>query len=67
MNNPAELDSVLIVAAKRTPMASLLGDFTAVSAPKLGGTAIAACLEQVDISACLVDDVYMGNVISAGA
>ena len=47
-------------------LGGLLGDFTGVSAPLLGSTALAATIEQVGLDPALVDEVYMGNVISAG-
>ncbi len=59
-------NSVVVVAAKRTPMGGLLGDFSQVTAPQLGATAIAAALAQSGVNADQIDEVYMGNVISAG-
>ncbi|NND83466.1 MAG: thiolase family protein [Gammaproteobacteria bacterium] len=65
MSNDAE-NNVVIVAAKRTPMGGLLGDFAAVTAPQLGATAIRAVIDSAGIDAALIDEVYMGNVIAAG-
>src|SRR6266487_6004728 len=57
---------VAIVAAARTPVGSFLGDLSAVSAPKLGATAIRAALERAGLPADAVGEVYMGCVLPAG-
>lgn len=57
---------VAIVAAKRTAMGSFQGQFSSLSAPDLGAVAIQAALEQSTLSADQIDEVLMGNVISAG-
>src|SRR5690606_31899959 len=57
---------VYIVAAKRTPIGSFLGAFASVPAPRLGARAIAAALEQAKLAPELVQEVFMGNVLSAG-
>lgn len=59
-------ESVVIVAAKRTPMGSMLGSFGTVAAPDLGSVAIKATLEQAGVDPAKVDDLYFGNVVSAG-
>jgi acetyl-CoA C-acetyltransferase len=59
-------DSVVIVGAKRTPMGAFLGELAGVSAPRLGAVAIAGALEQASVDPDLVDEVLMGNVLSAG-
>lgn len=57
-------NSVVIVAAKRTPMGGFMGNLSAVASPKLGSDAIEAVLENVDKT--LVDEVIMGCVLPAG-
>ena len=57
-------DSVVIVAAKRTPMGGFMGSLSAVPATELGSTAIKAVVEGV--SADSVDEVIMGCVLPAG-
>lgn len=57
---------VYIVAAKRTPIGSFLGSLAGVPAPRLGARAIAAALEQAKLPAAAVQEVFMGNVLSAG-
>ena len=58
-------DSIVIVAATRTPMAGLMGDFADVRAPDLGATAIKAAVERAGISATDIDQVIMGCVLPA--
>lgn len=60
------IDKVVIAAAKRTPMGGLLGEFASVTAPELGCAALAAVIHDSQLDPALVDEVYMGNVISAG-
>ncbi len=57
--------SVFIAAAKRTPIGSLGGSLAALPAPRLGAAAIRATLEQSGLEPGLVDEVFMGNVLSA--
>ncbi|HEX4474725.1 MAG TPA: acetyl-CoA C-acyltransferase [Polyangiaceae bacterium] len=57
---------VFIVSAARTPIGSYLGALASESAPKLGAVAIVAALERAKLAAERVDEVFMGNVLSAG-
>ena len=59
-------DPVVIVGMARTPMAGFQGDFAALTAPQLGSFAIRAALERGGVDPALVDEVIMGNVLSAG-
>ncbi|MEO8305244.1 MAG: acetyl-CoA C-acetyltransferase [Betaproteobacteria bacterium] len=59
-------DPVVIVGAARTPMGALLGDFASLSASDLGAVAIRAAIERAGIAPADVDEVIMGNVLSAG-
>ncbi len=58
--------NVYIVAAKRTAIGSFGGALSSVPAPKLGGAAVKAALEQAGIALELVDEVVLGNVLQAG-
>lgn len=58
--------TVVIVAAKRTPVGSFLGSLSALSAPQLGSTVIRALLDETGISPETVSEVIMGNVLTAG-
>ena len=60
MDNP-----VVIVGAKRTPIGSMLGQFTGVPATQLGSTAVKAALEQSGVPAKDVSEVFMGCVLPA--
>jgi acetyl-CoA C-acetyltransferase len=59
-------DPIVIVGAARTPMGGLLGDFASLSASDLGAVAIKAAVERAGIGAADVQEVIMGNVLSAG-
>ena len=57
-------ETVVIVAAKRTPMGGFNGSLSAVPSTELGAVAIKAACESVDVSH--VDEVIMGCVLPAG-
>jgi acetyl-CoA C-acetyltransferase len=59
-------DPVVIVGAARTPMGAFQGDFKNVTAPELGAAAIRAAVDRAGIKPEDVDEVIMGNVLSAG-
>ncbi len=59
------MKEVYIVAATRTPIGSFGGALSSVSATKLGATAIQGAISQSGIPADAIDEVFMGNVISA--
>lgn len=54
-----------IVAAKRTPVGGFLGALSNFSAPQLGAVAIEAAIEQAGIPKTAIDEVILGNVLSA--
>ncbi len=57
---------VFIVSAARTPVGSFQGSLAPLPAPKLGAVAIRAALERANVKPELIDEVLMGNVLSAG-
>jgi acetyl-CoA C-acetyltransferase len=57
---------VYIVSYARTPIGSFLGALSPLSAPQLGAVAIGAAVERAGVQATDVDEVWMGNVLSAG-
>lgn len=59
------MKEVFIVSAVRTPIGSFGGMFANVSATQLGASAIKGALEKANVAANLVDEVLMGNVVSA--
>jgi len=59
-------NSVVIVSAKRSPIGSFQGAISSISAPKLGSLIISNILEETTVDPFLVDEIIMGNVLSAG-
>jgi acetyl-CoA C-acetyltransferase len=57
---------VYIVSAARTPIGSFLGALSSVRAPDLGAAAIRGALSRAKVGADTVQEVFMGNVLSAG-
>ncbi|MDP6339331.1 MAG: acetyl-CoA C-acetyltransferase [Candidatus Marinimicrobia bacterium] len=62
----SELRDVVIVSAKRTPVGAFQGALSSVPAPQLGATAIKAVLVETKVDPASIDEVIMGNVLSAG-
>lgn len=56
---------VVIVAAVRTPVGSFGGSLAGFSATQLGGIAIKAAVEKAGLKPEHIQEVYMGNVLSA--
>lgn len=59
------MKEVVIVSAVRTPMGSFLGTLSNIPATKLGATAIKGALDKINLDPNLVQEVFMGNVMSA--
>jgi len=59
-------DSIVIVAARRTPIGSFQGQLAPLRAPDLAAAAIAACLEDSGLPPADVDRVNLGCVLPAG-
>lgn len=59
------MKEVYIVSAVRTPIGSFGGSLAAFSATQLGGFAIKAAVEKAGIQPQHVQEVFMGNVLSA--
>ncbi len=57
---------VVIAGGKRTPVGAFQGSLATIPATRLGATAIQAALEVSGVSGDSVDEVIMGNVLSAG-
>lgn len=60
------MKEVVIVSAVRTPIGSFGGTLANVSAVKLGSTAVKAALAKINLPANQVQELFFGNVISAG-
>ena len=57
---------VVIVGAARTAVGAFQGALSSMTAPQLGAVAIKAALERAGVKPELVDQVIMGNVLTAG-
>lgn len=57
---------VVILSAARTPIGRFQGSLAAIPAPQLGGTVIREAVKRAGIDPAKVDEVIMGNVVSAG-
>ena len=60
------LSPVFVVAAARTPIGAFLGSLSSLRAPELGATAIKGALARAKLAPGVVQEVFMGNVLSAG-
>jgi acetyl-CoA C-acetyltransferase len=60
------MKEVVIVSVARTPIGSFMGSLSSIPAPKLGAVAIKGALEKINLDPEMVEEVYMGNVVSAG-
>jgi len=60
------MESVVIVAAKRTAVGKFGGAFNNVSAVDLGATVIRSLLEATGVAGDQVDEVILGQVLTAG-
>ena len=60
------MNKVVIVAAKRTPIGIFGGGLASLTAPELGANALLEVIKSAKIPMDLVDEVVMGNVLSAG-
>lgn len=57
---------VVIVGAARTPVGSFGGIFKAIDAVHLGTVAAQAAIERAGIAPEIIEDVLVGNILSAG-
>lgn len=60
------MNEVVIVSVARTPIGSFLGSLSTIPAPKLGAIAMKGALEKINLNPAKVQEVFMGNVVSAG-
>ncbi|MEP1208610.1 MAG: acetyl-CoA C-acetyltransferase [Rhizobiaceae bacterium] len=59
-------EAIVIVSAMRTPVGSFNGSLASVPADDLGRTAIKAALSEAGVDAADVDEVILGQVLTAG-
>ncbi len=60
------MKEVYIISAVRTPIGSFGGALSSLTAIQLGSAAIKGALQKANVDAKEVDEVFMGNVVSAG-
>ena len=61
------MNEVVIVAATRTAIGSFQGALSAIPATELGAAVIRRLLEQTGLDAAQIDEVILGQVLTAGA
>jgi acetyl-CoA C-acetyltransferase len=61
------MSDVVILSAARTPIGKFLGGLSTVPATALGSVAIRAAVERAAVAPERIDEVFMGQVIQAGA
>jgi acetyl-CoA C-acetyltransferase len=66
MTDPSKT-AVILRGSVRTPIGRFLGGLSPLSAPALGAAALRAVVQRSGIDVADVDEVIMGNVVSAGA
>lgn len=59
------MKEIVVVAATRTAIGSFGGSLSGFTASQLGGLVIKSAIEKLNISSSLIDEVFMGNVLSA--
>ncbi|HEV7345038.1 MAG TPA: acetyl-CoA C-acetyltransferase [Devosia sp.] len=60
------MSDIVIVGAARTSVGNFLGSLASVPAHELGATAISAALSRAEVDAAEVDEVILGQVLTAG-
>jgi len=60
------MKEVYIISAVRTPIGSFGGGLSSLTATQLGGVAFKAAFEKASIEANFIQELFVGNVISAG-
>src|SRR2546427_4873110 len=58
--------AAVLLGAARTPIGRFLGGLASIPAPRLGSIAIAEALRRAEVRKDQVDEVIVGNVLSAG-
>lgn len=59
-------EEVYIIGAARTPIGNFNGAFSSLSAAELGGVAVKSALERASVKPESVDEVIIGQVLTAG-
>ena len=56
----------MILSAARTPIGAFQGALSALPVPRLGAAALAGAIQRAGIEPGQLDQVYLGNVLTAG-
>ena len=59
--------NAVIVSGARTPIGKFLGGLSSLSAPKLGGIAVAEAMKRARLAPTDPDEVILGHVVQGGA
>lgn len=57
---------VVIAGAVRTPIGTMMGGLSDVSAVELGTAVIRESIHRAKVNAASIEEVWMGNVLQAG-
>ncbi|OQX85305.1 MAG: acetyl-CoA acetyltransferase [Candidatus Latescibacteria bacterium 4484_7] len=60
------MKEAVIVSAVRTPIGKFFGGLSPFTAPQLGSMVVAEAMKRAGITGDMVDEVIMGNVLTAG-
>src|SRR2546423_9915641 len=60
------MKDIVIISAVRTPIGKFQGGLKSMTAPQLGALVVRAAVERAGLAAEQIDEVIMGNVVSAG-
>ncbi|MFQ5349261.1 MAG: thiolase family protein [Thermoanaerobaculia bacterium] len=60
------MQEIVILSAARTPIGAFQGAFGGLPAPQLGAAALAGAIERAGVGPEQLEQVYMGNVLTAG-
>src|SRR3546814_568739 len=60
------MEEVVITGMARTPIGSFGGSLSSLSATRLGAVAVQAAVERSKITGEQVEELFMGNVLTAG-
>ena len=61
------MSGVVILGGKRTAIGTFMGGLSQFSAPHLGSIALKGAIQSAHIDKNDIEEVYFGNVISAGS
>ena len=60
------MKDIVIISAVRTPIGKFQGALKSMTAPQLGALVVRTAVERAGLSPEQIDEVIMGNVVSAG-